>query len=135
MILYPGLERAGERQLRTVSLRDIPATVTEVLGVNGSFPGRSLLATHVDTVLSELHVDWPARGAQDYGWWSMIAGDLHLVLQSNRPGRPGRLFDLRADPDEATDLRAERPEEYDRLMATLRRRVPPYLATERLPDP
>ncbi len=131
MILYPGLEQAGERERRSVSLRDIPVTVSQLIGVDNAFPGRSLLSVHADTVVSELHADWPAEGHNDGGWWSVIADDLHLVWQS---GGPGRLFDLGSDPNETTDVRAERPEEYDRLLATLRQRIPPYLAKDRVPS-
>jgi arylsulfatase A-like enzyme len=104
----------GVRVAETVSLRDLPATVVDLLGVSAGapFPGRSL-AGHwatpavggADTVLSEL-----SRGLVRQGWYPIGRGSamFSLTTPEHHYIRNGdnseELYDLRQDPGETKDL-------------------------------
>lgn len=71
-----------------------------------------------------------ARPAASLRYRWLVAGDLKLIVSSGlRTGtsqsgsydatEPPRLFDLKADPHERTDLAAERPDDVKRLTALL----------------
>ena len=119
LIRYPGGVPAGTSVSRAVSLRDIPATITDLAGLGeGSFPGRSLArywrsdTTFVpgrDTLVMavEYNPRLPKGSPIDKGSMQAVVLDtLHYILNGDRREE---LFRLRQDPDERTDL-APRPE-------------------------
>ncbi len=105
---------AGTRVRGAVSLRDVPATIADVLGVGGDawpLPGRSLLERVAagavgETVLTE--VDRIPRGSQP--WYPVRRGDVrsilawphHLITTADSV----ELYDLERDPGERADLAA-----------------------------
>ena len=117
ILRLPGKVPAGLRVPTAVSLRDLPATVLDVLGLGASarYPGRSLTrfwngATAGDgpaptPILSQL--DWPRSSHRSIR--SIILEPYHYIHMTN--GRE-RLYNLAVDPEEDRDLRdstAERP--------------------------
>ena len=97
-----------------VSVLDVPATVLSLaIGDTGDCTGKSLAALAEGTAndvdgrpmllvaYDGLHGQPPA-----YGW---IDQHVKYVLYAWREGEKTRLFDLRADPGEKTDLQTERP--------------------------
>ncbi|MBI1187179.1 MAG: sulfatase-like hydrolase/transferase [Alphaproteobacteria bacterium] len=109
---------------RPVSLRDVPATVLDLLDdpETGRFPGRSLRRfwTHAEgataddePVLSEMeHMHWLPRTSPipaAFGpLWLLTEGRWSYHRQRHETlGTTERLFDLVADPDERRDLAAD----------------------------
>jgi arylsulfatase A-like enzyme len=133
VILSPGAPSAKEVNA-AVSLRDLPATVVDLLGLqSGSpFPGRSLaahwgprelsgLATKTASPVFSEQADWrlldptPPRGMGlgELFQMSLVANGQHY----SRDGQGAeRLFDVISDPIEANDL-ARRPEGEAKLAA------------------
>lgn len=128
LIALPSGEAAGRVVDRFVSLRDIPATIAELVGGTGRspFPGRSLARLWragrkvgrgdddaEDPVLSELVAPNPAdpsRGrspARGGPLVSLAEGDF-VYIRNQRDGKE-QLFDEREDPLELTDLSATEP--------------------------
>jgi arylsulfatase A-like enzyme len=114
IVSFPGRIPVGERVTESVSLRDIPATVMDLLGSSSSpFPGYSLLgaggrAANAEAGLSASlsqvtpGVNWPnawpaARGAMR----SIVSGNLHFIVG---PEEERELFDLDLDPWEQRNL-------------------------------
>ena len=109
LILAPG-DGAGRVVGEAVSLRDIPSTVVDRLGLTDGapFPGHSLLDNRsAGPVLSEVVAapeDDPNQGRSPVRrgpMTSLVAGSYHYVL--NGDGRE-ELFNLDADPLEQLDL-------------------------------
>lgn len=117
LVLAPGTAPRGEAVAEPVSLRDIPATVVDLLGLStGSpFPGRSLARAWADPdstdpagwLLSEVAL--PPEADPNGGrspvcrgpMVSLVSGGWHYIR--NGDGRE-ELYDFQADPDEALDL-------------------------------
>ena len=134
LIVAPGNVPGGRVVDRPVSLRDVPATVLDLLGLDaGRFPGRSLAgAWRGDEddaprlVLSEVEgppEDDPNRGrspATRGPMTSAVLGDHHYIRSGD--GRE-ELFDLGRDPGDRVDLaaRPEMAEVLGRFRAGLRR--------------
>lgn len=109
VIIAPGLVAAGASDGATASLRDIPATIAGLLGLESPFPGRSLvLPDRRDAVaLSEVSGSFlytgkfgrepSIRGAKFAlaGWGMRYVRDDSGVEE---------LFDLKADPGEERNL-------------------------------
>lgn len=111
----PGVEAAP------VSLIDIAPTICRAVGVDGDFPGVDLAAP-IDpdrTVLSEYHDSGFPVGMTMVRWgkWKYV----HYAQ-----GHPPQVFDLAADPKEATDLSARRPD----VVAEARRRLAAHFDPE-----
>ncbi len=124
LIAADGRVPAGERVAVPVSLRDLPATVSDLLGLEqgGGFPGRSLARAWTDPAAVAGPVVFevkPSPGQPD--WFPSSKGDmvgavvgpLHYIR--NGDGRE-ELYDWRADPLEAHDL-AQAPEHQAALHA------------------
>ncbi len=120
LILLPNGERAGMVVRETVSLRDLPSTIVDVVGLaDGSpFPGRSL-ARHWQSgrpdrsedqadAYSELPAPNPAfpslgRSPATKGPMVSLARGRHIYIRNEGDGRE-QLFDEAADPRELRDL-------------------------------
>jgi arylsulfatase A-like enzyme len=113
LMAFPGRLPVGAAPVATVSLRDIPATVLDVLGLKArmDFPGQSLArwwssqAGGSEVVLTEMDqtpafpAHYPAsRGALR----SVVLDDLHFIKNLGDDGE--ELFDLEADPLEQRNL-------------------------------
>jgi arylsulfatase A-like enzyme len=122
VVVGPGGVPSGRCIGEPVSLRDLPATVTDVLGLPAkpSFPGRSL-ARHWDyaetpgrrtsePVLSE--VDGGAKGPANGGRSPVFRGPMKSLISGDTVyirGGDGReeLYDLATDPHETRNLVGE----------------------------
>ena len=121
LIFWPGAP-AGRTMTEPVSLRDIPATVVDLLGLaaGSPFPGVSLArawrprSSNVDagvsTALSEVDIPMEiipqrGRGANQRGFAMSLVGEgMHYVLDSRGTEE---LYDLATDGHESKDLRNE----------------------------
>lgn len=119
IVSWPGHVPAGLAVPAAVSLRDIPATVADLLGLPPpAFPGRSLarlwrdggVAVETETVVSEVPFTPNAPGHYPVsrgGLRSLVEAGLRYIHDPARPG--AELYDLDSDPGELTNL-AGRPE-------------------------
>jgi arylsulfatase A-like enzyme len=117
IVVYPPRVPAAVRRREPVSIRDIPATVMDVLGLatESPFPGTSLLRYANGTVTVEEIAEprlsvaehspmggilptWPIAAGNMF---SLVQGDLHYILDG--AGRE-QLFDLSTDIWEQHDL-------------------------------
>jgi arylsulfatase A-like enzyme len=121
VVVWPGAVPAGVRVAGIASLRDVPATIAELIGVAGAswpLPGTSLsrfwrpisaASIRSDTVLTE--VDFLARGEKE--WYPVRRGPVRSILawpwQLILSADSTELYDMAADPGERIDL-ARRPE-------------------------
>jgi arylsulfatase A-like enzyme len=123
IVRLPG---ATGRRIETppVSVLDVVPTILDLAGLApGDSAGRSLRSLAQGTSATI-----PARDGvvvafagvvgkpEGYAW---IEGGMKLTLLLRPGGERTSLFDLRTDPAEKTDLRAERPEEETRLRRAL----------------
>lgn len=100
LVLFPGRVPEGARVEAPVTLRDVPATVMELAGLEGGpFPGRSLsrhwnpdVTVPPEPVLSE----W-----EDGPTFSLIRGRWHYLMSVDLREE---LYDLARDPDEERNL-------------------------------
>jgi arylsulfatase A-like enzyme len=109
LIVATGKLPEGRVIAEPVSLRDVPATVMDLLGLGGpsSFPGRSLVNSASSEVRSEIECppeDDPNRGrspASKGAMTSIVIREFHYIR-----GGDGveELFDLKRDPNELRDL-------------------------------
>lgn len=110
VIVWPGRVPAGVRVDTPVSLRDLPATITDLVFGQPTLPGRSLAGLWDDSsmipspLLSELQ-----EGIRSPEWLPVARGDLEsLVVDDHHYIRNGdgreELYDLSADPEERRDL-------------------------------
>ena len=142
VMVLPGKVPAAVRVPGVVSVRDVPATILEVLGLSphdASLPGRSLSRMWAapaasDTVLGEIeHIP---RGGKP--WYPVRRGDVrsivawpyHLITVGSSSIE---LYDLAADPAQRKNLAAQA--EYgvvrDSLAADLKRRRADAVPTKR----
>lgn len=112
VIRLPGSVPHGRRVSVPVSLRQIPATVIDLLdlSVEGEFPGPSLVETwgtpprapppsFSELVPGVVEQDWYPVAAGPL--WSLVWGPFHYI----RDAEGGEeLYDLERDPEELTDL-------------------------------
>jgi len=116
LISFPGRVPAGSAVAEPVTLRDLPATVLDLLGVSGdvAFPGHSLSSRWASSavspgmpmspVLSEV-----SRSRNAPSWYAVARGDMKSIIVGrhhyirNSDGRE-ELFDIFADPWETMDL-------------------------------
>ena len=116
LISFPGRIPGGVRIAEAVTLRDLPATVVELLGLGGKieFPGRSLaglwgsggdsLQAPPSPLLSEVN-----RPRQAPAWYAVARGDMKSIIVGRhhyiRNGDGGEeLYDIVGDPWETIDL-------------------------------
>jgi arylsulfatase A-like enzyme len=112
VIRLPGQAVAGVRVREPVSLRDIPATIAQILDLGGHpFPGRSLIPPPDETAESP-PIFASQKRMQTYGAVrgvptsqgeirSVVVGPYHFI---RGPEEIEQLFDLRTDPMERLDL-------------------------------
>jgi len=75
-----------------VGLRDLPATLLDLLDLPSEFPGRSFLTEQrPDTLLTEI----------DTGWFGLTGGGFRYLV---RPDGSEELYDFAADPGHTQDL-------------------------------
>jgi arylsulfatase A-like enzyme len=115
--ILPGNSHAGEIVESPVSLHDLPATITDLIGLYASspFPGQSLArrwdttaAAHPEPTLAE--IDGPAKTAPNIGRSPAFRGPLKaIVIDHNIYIRNGdgaeELYDVAADPAQKFNLR------------------------------
>jgi arylsulfatase A-like enzyme len=118
LVLLPRAAQAGRSVADPVSLRDLPATVVDVLGLaDGSpFPGRSLARFWSENPGANIQdepvlasVDGPVQAAPNQGRSPVFRGPMKAVASGaqvyirNGDGRE-ELFDVDADPGQSRDL-------------------------------
>lgn len=140
IISFPSRVPAGLRVHDPVTLRDLPATIVQLLGaVDVRFPGQSLSRyweggdaarrTPGSPLLSELNPD-PRRPKWNGGTRSLVSGGMRYI--KNRDGRE-ELYDFDNDPSERHDL--ARTEEGRAALAALRKSLDDLLARPRTAAP
>ncbi len=112
---YPDRLPGGQRIRARVSLRDLPATVLDVIGVGQRtlFPGQSLApywsAAPVAERASEAVLSEVRRADWGKDWYPMVKGDMHSLMTDqhhyirNGDGRE-ELYALDVDPAETRDI-------------------------------
>jgi arylsulfatase A-like enzyme len=121
IVVAPGIAPEGRVVKEPVSLRDIPGTVDDLLGPQGTgtgvFPGRSLAVTWSGAAVAAVpvvsEIDAPPEADPNHGrspssrgpMTSLIDGHKHVI--KNGDGREER-YDLDEDADEAHDLNSKR---------------------------
>ncbi len=118
VFVLPGRVPAGRRVAEWVSLRDVPATVLDLLGADARLPGTSLagfwsergpagaarqVASPVLSEVSRGVRPMPGNPVYKGDMKSLIVDGLHLILNGDGVLE---LYDLAADPGEARDLTA-----------------------------
>ncbi|MDH3733037.1 MAG: sulfatase [Gemmatimonadota bacterium] len=113
IVRFPERLPAGARVTRPVSLRDLPATITDLTGTGvGVFPGRSLADAAGTATTGGASV--PATSQVSFAprlpdWFPVSRGDMasltdrrwHLIRNGDRSLE---LYDLEADPEARSDL-------------------------------
>jgi arylsulfatase A-like enzyme len=112
VLLQPGRVPAGLRLTEPVSIRDLPATICEFVGVGATFAGASLSrywqASPAPT--EPLYAQVSGRGFRP-AHYPVSKGDMHSVISGDwhyirRGDGQLELFDLRADPWEKSERAA-----------------------------
>jgi arylsulfatase A-like enzyme len=117
VMVMPGVLPGGERVAEPVTLRDLPATILDLVGAGGEsgIPGRSLIGqarggrpvAPTSPLMSELdRYDWAPEWTPIHrgDMKSLVEGRLHYIRNGDGEDE---LYDAVADPVEATDLSAE----------------------------
>lgn len=106
LVMYPGKVPAGKRVAAPASLRDVPATIVDLLGcsANAPFPGASLHrfweGGRPEPAYSNL--DMTALNNKTVRLRSLVDERYHYIEAIGTPVR--HLFDVRSDPTEEHDL-------------------------------
>ena len=127
VMAYPGRVPPGARVAEPVSLRDLPATVLHLVGINdgGQIPGESLAAVWsgaghaMSPPLSELdHYDWakPWMPISRGDMTSLVDGPLHYIRNGDGTEE---LYDVVLDPTAQHDLSETEALPLSRLRAAL----------------
>jgi arylsulfatase len=144
---WPAGIKAGRRSDLTSGFEDWLATFADLAGAKLSGPttGESLLPTlkgEVQTRAHPLYREFPGYGHQQAIWdgkWKAIRTE--MLKQINQTGHvTTQLYDLEADPAEATDLAAQFPDKVKELegkMMAARQPHPkfPMAGLDPLPEP
>jgi len=120
------------RRADPVSLIDIAPTIAGAMGQScEGFSGRSLLVPPDPdrAVLSEYHDGGCSVGMTMLRWQARDGTQWKYVHYAE--GYPAQLFDLTADPDEATDLATTRPDIAQKAETRLRDRLDPEAVNDR----
>jgi arylsulfatase A-like enzyme len=108
LMLGAGLIPPGKRVVEPVSLRDIPATVTDLLRVSDGFPGASLSRFWRDSApVSNPALSFTSKGIRIPTWLPGGKSDMQSVVTDSLhyiKGAEEQIFDWNADPIEAHDL-------------------------------
>jgi arylsulfatase A-like enzyme len=136
VVIAPGRAPAGKSVAAPVSLRDLPATVVDLVGLGREswFPGRSLAriwsqsdggkAVEANDVLAE-NEDEELPSSDSNRYWRSLSSEAMVYVR--RPGGAEELYNFAADPAEAHNL-ADTPDAgatLDRLRASLDRILTP----------
>jgi arylsulfatase A-like enzyme len=115
LVIAPGRVPSGQVASTPVSLRDLPATVVDLVGVRreSSFPGRSLARfwaagatgdqSLADPVFAEFEDAQLPANEKTNPWRSLAVGDMVYIRNA---GGDEELYDIAADPGEAHNLAA-----------------------------
>jgi arylsulfatase A-like enzyme len=107
MMLGPSIPR-GMRVRQTVSLRNIPATVMDLLSLDDSFPGQALSRFWAgDTPPGETALSLTSRGVRIPDWFPSAGSDLASIVADSMHyirGTGEQIFDWRHDQKEQTNL-------------------------------
>jgi arylsulfatase A-like enzyme len=141
VISFPSRVPAGKRVFEPVTLRDIPATVMDLVKFDGAppFPGDSLVqywngerfpGRSATTLLSEVN-----KGINQVEWLPVMKGDMKsLVMEGIRYIKNGdgreELYDFENDPAEERDLADS--EEGRRALERFRRSLTTLIARNRM---
>lgn len=107
LIRPPGGVHPGRRAIQVVSLRDLSATVLDLVGIDRVLPGRSLAGgmvtsrSPVDGHEREKLAPTPAISELRADWLSLVSGGYHYLRR--RDGSE-ELYDIEADRPEAVNL-------------------------------
>jgi arylsulfatase A-like enzyme len=115
VVWLPGSPLPGERIAQPVSLRDLPATILDLVGAAPiRLPGRSLVRYWADTLVisAEPLLSSVTHHPGLLTWYPVSQGDLHAMeLGRFRYIRRGdgveELYDLDRDPEEMSNLAAD----------------------------
>ena len=87
MILYPARLPGGQRVTTPVSLRNLPVTIVDLIGLEKKklFPGNSLLSTGRDGIRAEESTPEPVlsdvrRGPWEEKWYPAAKGDMYSLM-------------------------------------------------------
>jgi arylsulfatase A-like enzyme len=122
MIHWPGHIEGGTVNRNVIHVVDILPTLAAVIGVApGRVDGISVLPalegkSSVTRDVVPLHID-PARAALRVGKWKLTIGADEPV--NGKSSSEVLLFDIEADPNEMTDLKADYPEVVARMKAQI----------------
>jgi arylsulfatase A-like enzyme len=116
LLRLPGGERAGETVGELVSLIDVMPTLLGLARIDGKLPpmqGQDLMPL----VRGEGREgeSWAFASALPQETASIVAQNQRLKLILDLETGASELYDLREDPDESTDLAAERPDLLDAM--------------------
>lgn len=144
IVVAPKRLPAGTVVPGAVSLRDLPATIVDLVGDRSEspFPGRSVLPPAAGDKSAPVHASEEAALAEfspdqdrpvTLRYQPEATGLMRAVVTDDKvyhrhgDGRE-ELYDLRDDPEEATDLApaTRAPDLLDQLRATLNRLTPPH---------
>jgi arylsulfatase A-like enzyme len=129
LVVYPSQAPSGVRVAKPVSLRDLPATVLDLIGIEERFPGNSLARYWDESaatggsneVISEIN-----RASWGEEWYPAVKGDMKSLVKDRyhyiRNGDGSEeLYDFEKDPLERDDLAGY--EQGDRILGQLRSRL------------
>ncbi|MEQ8749376.1 MAG: arylsulfatase [Amphiplicatus sp.] len=129
IISYAGTSRGGRYVRRPISVLDIVPTVLELAKIAHPAPqfdgrsvaalaGRSFAGLLADTTASKGQADDAHRaiGWELMGWRALRRGNWKLLWDPYDESDGWRLYNLKADPNEAFDLSEVRPEELSQMI-------------------
>src|SRR5436190_6675172 len=113
VIIAPGSPAAGQRNSQMVTLRDIPATILDLLKIpHGGILGDSFAAAITNGASATLpatpKVAFVSRGLNYPSWHPNSASDVSAVFVDGKylihSSRQDELYDFETDPEERTNL-------------------------------
>ncbi len=130
--VWPGRIEPGSQSDRVALSMDLYATICEAAGAafDHAIDGRSILPTLLGKQQPAQHrfLFWVRlEGGRRYAgkpYYAARQGDWKLL--QNAPAEPLRLYHLKDDPKETTDLSARHPDVYDRLKKALETHIARY---------